>query len=88
MKGEICVADKPAELAPATASRKSDDNDDTPRRKQAKSQPDREQPRKQKPATAAAPEAPRARAQALARPSIVSGGGSGGGSHTMIGVGF
>ena len=87
LKGEICVADKPAESAPATASRKSDDNDDTPRRKQAKSQPDREQPRKQKPATAAAPEAPRARAQALARPSIVSGGG-GGGSHTMIGVGF
>jgi hypothetical protein len=34
-----------------------------------------------------APEAPHVRQQALARPSIVSGGG-GGGSHTMIGVGF
>jgi membrane protein involved in colicin uptake len=88
LKGETCVADKPAETAPATASRKSDDNDDTPRRKQAKTQPDREQPRKQRPAAAAAPEAPRARAQALARPSIVSGGGGGGGAHTMIGVGF
>jgi hypothetical protein len=86
LKGEICVADKPADTAPATASRKSDDNDDTLRRKQAKTQPDREQSRKQRPA--AAPEAPRARAQALARPSIVSGGGGGGGSHTMIGVGF
>jgi len=89
LKGETCVDDKPAETAPATASRKGDDNDDTPRRKQAKSQPEREreQPRRQRPAVAAAPEAPRARAQALARPSIVSGGG-GGGSHTMIGVGF
>ena len=88
LKGETCVADKPADTAPATASRKSDDNDDSSRRKQAKTQPDREQPRKQKPVTAAAPEAPHARAQALARPSIVSGGGGGGGSHTMIGVGF
>ena len=89
LKGETCVADKPADAAPATASRKSDDNDDASRRKQAKTQPDRDSPRKQKPATAAAPEAPRARAQALARPSIVSGGGGGGGSsHTMIGVGF
>ena len=89
LKGETCVADKPADTAPATASRKSDDNDDASRRKQAKTQPDRDAPRKQKPATAAAPEAPRARAQALARPSIVSGGGGGGGgSHTMIGVGF
>jgi hypothetical protein len=89
LKGEICVADKPAEPAPATASRKSDDEDDTPRRKQAKTQADRDQSRRQKPA--AAPEAPHARAQALARPSIVSGGGGGGGgggAHTMIGVGF
>ena len=91
LKGETCVADKPAETAPATASRKSDDKEDTPRRKQAKSQPEREreQPRRPKPAVAAAPEAPRARQQALARPSIVSGGGGGGGgAHTMIGVGF
>jgi hypothetical protein len=86
LKGETCVADKPADSAPATASRKGDDNDDS-RRKQAKTQPDRDSSRKQKPAAAAAPEAPRARAQALARPSIVSGGG-GGSSHTMIGVGF
>jgi hypothetical protein len=90
LKGEMCVADKPVDAAPATASRKSDDNDDTPRRKQAKTQPDRDTPRKQRPAAAAAaPEAPHARAQALARPSIVSGGGGGGGGHTtMIGVGF
>jgi hypothetical protein len=85
LKGEICVADKPADTAPATASRRSDDNDESPRRKQARTQPDREPSRRQRPA--AAPEAPRARAQALARPSIVSGSG-GGGSHTMIGVGF
>jgi hypothetical protein len=89
LKGETCVADKPAEAAPATASRKSDDNDDASRRKQAKTQPDRDSPRKQKPAAAvAAPEAPHVCAQALARPSIVSGGGGGGGGHTMIGVGF
>jgi hypothetical protein len=90
LKGETCVADKPVDAAPATAARKSDDNDDASRRKQAKSQPDRDTPKK-KPAVAATPEAPRARAQALARPSIVSGGGGGGGgggSHTMIGVGF
>ena len=87
LKGETCVADKPVDTAPATASRKNDDNDDASRRKQAKTQADRDSPRKQKP-VAAAPEAPRARAQALARPSIVSGGGGGGGGHTMIGVGF
>jgi hypothetical protein len=76
LKGETCVADeKPA--APATASRKGDDND--ARRKQSSRQPEREQ--RAKPAQ----EAPRARQQALARPSIVSGGG---GSHTIIGVGF
>jgi hypothetical protein len=84
LKGETCVADeKPA--APATASRKNDDDGDA-RRKRANREPEREQPRRSKPA---APEAPRARQQALARPSIVSGGGGGGGgSHTMIGVGF
>jgi len=84
LKGETCVADeKPA--APATASRKNDDDDgdDAPaRRKRVNREPEREQPRRSKPA----PEAPRARQQAVARPSIVSGGG--GGSHTMIGVGF
>jgi hypothetical protein len=82
LKGETCIADeKPA--APATASRhKNDDEDNTPRRKPSNRQAEREQPRRSKPA----PEAPHARQQALARPSIVSGGGSG--SHTMIGVGF
>ena len=98
-KGETCVAsEKPA--APATASRrnnddeddararhkqssrKNDDEDDArARRKQSNRQAEREEPRR------ARPEAPRARQQVFARPSIVSGGG-GGGSHTMIGVGF
>jgi hypothetical protein len=78
LKGETCVADeKPA--APATASRKNDDEDNAPaRRKQTNRQPEREQPR-------AKQDAPRARQQAVARPSIVSGGG---GHSTMIGVGF
>ncbi len=101
-KGETCVAsEKPA--APATASRrnnddaddararrkqanrKNDDEDDArARRKQSNRQAEREEPRR------ARPEAPRARQQVFARPSIVSGGsgGGGGGSHTMIGVGF
>jgi hypothetical protein len=81
VKGETCVAaEKPA--APETASRsKSDDEEDArARRKQANRDQERDQGRRSKPA----PEAPRARQQALARPSIVSGGGS----HTMIGVGF
>ncbi len=89
LKGETCVADVKA-TAPATASRKNEDEEDTkPRRKQSsRPQPEREQARA-KPA----PEAPRPpRQQALARPSIVSGGvgggGSSSGSHTMIGVGF
>jgi hypothetical protein len=83
-KGGSCVAvEKPA--APATASRRKNDNEDDAkaRRKQANREQEREQPRRPKPAT----EAPRARQEAVARPSIVSGG-SGGGSHTMIGVGF
>jgi hypothetical protein len=81
LKGETCVADeKPAAPAPATASRKNDDDDTPARRKQSSRQPEREKPRA-KPV----PDAPRARQQAVARPSIVSGGG---GSHTMIGVGF
>jgi hypothetical protein len=87
-KGETCVAtDKPATPAAPVASRKNDDDDAAARRKQANRDRDSDQSRKPKPA--AAPEAPRARQQALARPSIVSGGGGGGGgSHTMIGVGF
>ncbi|MBR0826993.1 caspase family protein [Bradyrhizobium manausense] len=78
LKGDVCVAnEKPA---PATASRKSDD-EDKPRRKPAATA-EREPARRAKPET----EAPRARQQAVARPSIVSGGG--GGHSTMIGVGF
>lgn len=76
-KGETCVAvAKPSE--PATASRrKNDDDEDTPaRRKPAKRQAEREQPRPARPAQ----EAPRARQEAIAP--------SGGGSRTMIGVGF
>jgi caspase domain-containing protein len=87
LKGETCVAtEKPA--APATASRKNDDDEDDAkvRRKQSSRQPERDEPRRSKPAPA--PEAPRARQQAAARPSIISGGAGGGGSHTMIGVGF
>jgi uncharacterized caspase-like protein len=84
LKGETCVADEKPAAAPATASRhKNDDEDDTPARRKPR-QAEREQPQRSKPA----PEAPRARQQALARPSIISGGGGGSGSHTMIGVGF
>src|SRR5436190_8675837 len=84
LKGEICEADaKPT--APAVASKpKKDDEDEPSRKKQVKRQPEREEPRRA--SAKPAPEAPRARQQAVARPSIVSGGG--GGSHTMIGVGF
>jgi hypothetical protein len=80
LRGETCVADEKPAAAPATASRKNDDDDAPARRKQSSRQPEREQKRA-KPTQ----DAPRARQQAVARPSIVSGGG---GSHTMIGVGF
>ncbi len=81
LKGETCVADEKAK-APATASRKNEDEDDArSRRKQTSRQPDREE-RRARPA----PEAPRARQQAVARPSIVSGGG--GRTQAIIGVGF
>jgi Caspase domain len=101
-KGETCVAsEKPA--APATASRRNNDDEDDARarRKQSNRKNDDEDDarsrRKQSNRQAereeprrARPEAPRARQQVFARPSIVSGGGGGGGggSHTMIGVGF
>jgi hypothetical protein len=87
LKGETCIADEKAKpAAPAVASKpKKDDEDEAPRRKQTSRQPEREEPRRAKPAPA--PELPRARQQAVARPSIVSGGG-GGGHSTMIGVGF
>jgi hypothetical protein len=81
LKGDVCVAnEKPAPAA--TASRKNDD-DDKPRRKQTSRESDREPARRVRPEI----EAPRARQQAVARPSIVSGGG-GSGHSTMIGVGF
>jgi hypothetical protein len=75
-KGETCVADKPTQ-APSTASRRNrDEDEDRPARKPK--QVERERPRPQQHA-----EPQRARQQAVARPS-----GSGGGAHTMIGVGF
>ncbi|MBS0528426.1 MAG: caspase family protein, partial [Proteobacteria bacterium] len=79
-KGETCVADKKSS-APATASRhkRNDDEDEQPRhRKQVKRQAEREPVRQSRPA-------PAARQQAIARPS---GEGGGGGSRTLIGVGF
>jgi hypothetical protein len=80
LKGETCVADEKPKAAPVTAARSKEEEEDKPsRRKQSSRQPERE-PRRARPPL----EAPRARQQALARPSIVSGGGS----HTMIGVGF
>jgi hypothetical protein len=85
LKGETCVAaEKPA--APATASRsKNDDDDARARRKQSSRQPEREPPRRPRPVPV--PEVvPHVRQQAVARPSIVSGGG--GGHSTIIGVGF
>lgn len=81
LKGETCIADEKPKAAPATASRKGSDEDDAPARR--KPAPEREQAR----AKPAPEPAPRARQQAVARPSIVSGGG-GGRSSTMIGVGF
>nr|AWM02009.1 peptidase C14 [Bradyrhizobium amphicarpaeae] len=81
LKGnDVCVVNgKPAPAA--TASRKSDD-EDKPRRKPASREADREPVKRARPEN----DAPRARQQAVARPSIVSGGGSG--HSTMIGVGF
>jgi hypothetical protein len=75
-KGDVCIAnerDKPA----ATVSRKSDE-EDKPRRKPSRRDADRDPARRN--------ETPRARQQAVARPSIVSGGS--GGHSAMIGVGF
>lgn len=72
LKGESCIAEGKS-TTPETAARKTDDDGAATRRKQSSRQPER-----------ARPEAPRARQQAVARPSIVSGGGN----HTMIGVGF
>ena len=74
LKGETCIADD--KKAPAVAGKpKSDEDDAASRRKQAA-----------RPKPASEPVAPRAKQQAVARPSIVSGGG--GRPSTMIGVGF
>jgi len=85
LKGETCVAaEKPA--APATASRRKNDDDEDDaraRRKQSSRQPEREPPRRPRPVPDVVPHV---RQQAVARPSIVSGGG--GGHSTIIGVGF
>ncbi len=82
LKGETCVADEKPKATPTVAARPKDDEGDVrSRRRKGGRQADREQ--RAKPAR----EAPRARQQAVARPSIVSGGRSGGGS-AMIGVGF
>jgi DNA segregation ATPase FtsK/SpoIIIE-like protein len=75
LKGDTCVADTPAVVAKPRREPKSDQDEAPSRRKQQAARP--------KPASE--PVTPRARQQAVARPSIVSGGG---GSHTIIGVGF
>jgi hypothetical protein len=76
LKGETCVADE--KKAPAVAAKPKSDQDDAASR--------RKQQQAARPKPAPEPAAPRAKQQAVARPSIVSGGG--GGSHTIIGVGF
>ncbi|MBI5318460.1 caspase family protein [Bradyrhizobium sp.] len=76
VKGDTCVAEE-KKAAPAVAAKPKSD-DDASRRKQQAARPERA-----KPAQEAV--APRAKQQAVARPSIVSGGG---GHSTMIGVGF
>jgi hypothetical protein len=78
LKGETCVADE--KKAPAVAAKPKSDDDDAPsRRKQQATRP----AERARPAQEAA--APRAKQTAVARPSIVSGGG---GHSTMTGVGF
>jgi Caspase domain len=80
LKGEICVAYEKPGAPSATVARKSDDEKESrPSRRQASRDQERDQPRRSKPSDAA----PRAKQQAQARPSIVSGGG-----HAIIGVGF
>ncbi|MFO1110984.1 MAG: caspase family protein [Bradyrhizobium sp.] len=77
LKGDTCVAEKPA--APAVVAKPNSDGDDAASR--------RKQQQVARPKPAPEPVVPRAKQQAVvARPSIVSGGS--GGSHTMIGVGF
>jgi hypothetical protein len=73
LKGDSCIGDEKAKPPAVAAKPKSDDADS--RKQQAA-----------RPKAAPEPAAPRAKQQAVARPSIVSGGG--GGHSTMIGVGF
>ena len=76
LKGDTCVAnEKPA--APVVSRRQNDDDDAPARRKPARAK--RQAEREQRRGSSSRP-APRARQEAVARPS---GGGS-----TMIGVGF
>jgi hypothetical protein len=92
LKGDVCVADEKAApaQAPATASRKNNDDEDNGRarrKQQATRDRDQDQPRRrQKQVSEPEPRAPRQ--QALARPSITSGGGGRSHATTMIGVGF
>lgn len=80
LKGDTCVADEKA--APAVASRRKNEDENNGKARTKQASREREEPRRSKSATE-----PRARQQAqVARPSIISGGGSG--SHTIIGVGF
>ncbi|WP_247405629.1 caspase family protein [Bradyrhizobium sp. 76] len=79
LKGDVCLANEKPGAAAAT-SRKSDDNE-KPRRKPSTRDADRDSVKRAKIEN----DVPRARQQAVARPSIVSGGS---GHSTMIGVGF
>ncbi len=81
LKGDTCVAEE--KKAPAVAAKPKSDDDDAPaRRKQQATRPaERARPVAQEVV------APRAKQTAVARPSIVSGGG-GGGHSAMTGVGF
>ena len=80
LKGDTCVANE--KNPPAVAAKPKSDDDDAParRKQQATTRPaERARPVAQEAV------APRAKQTAVARPSIVSGGG---GHSTMIGVGF
>ena len=85
LKGDVCVVDQKAAPSTSTASRKNGEEDNA-RRKQAAREREQGQSRRREHKQASQSE-PRARQQALARPSVTYGGG-GGGAHTMIGVGF
>ncbi len=79
LNGDTCIADE--KKAPAVAAKPKNDDEDAPSRRKQQRPVERTKPAVQEVA------APRAKQTAVARPSIVSGGG-GGGHSTMIGVGF